>query len=117
MIWLREKRIRNDLRVSSKSITGYTQLTRGALLAAFVSQTTQVICRDRGRPARNERKARKCTGFYCRMTARLRRVCGRDAQGPSKSLEWQILLTPLLLAINVDAGLCGAQRTPRIQEF
>src|SRR5258706_16293699 len=45
------------------------------------------ICWDRGRPARNEREARKWIRSNLRMTARRRRVCGRDARGPSKSLE------------------------------
>src|SRR6185437_172165 len=26
--------------------------------------------------------------FHCQMTALLRRVCGRDARGPSTSLDW-----------------------------
>jgi hypothetical protein len=36
MIWLREKRMADELKASWESITEDTQLTRGAWLAAFV---------------------------------------------------------------------------------
>ena len=48
----------------------------------------QAICWDRGRPARNERAARKCNHYgKPSRSARLRRVCGRAARGPSKLLD------------------------------
>ena len=49
---------------------------------------TQAICWDRGRPARNEREARKpeAATESLRKGLRLRR-CGRDARGPSEELE------------------------------
>src|SRR5258705_8274699 len=46
----------------------------------------QVICRGRGRLARNEREARKGVEKYFRRLCQ-GYVCGRDARGPSKSLE------------------------------
>src|SRR5258705_6916179 len=47
----------------------------------------QVICWDRGRPARHEREARKDLESNGEKCAPERRVCGRDARGPSKSLD------------------------------
>src|SRR6185437_906519 len=58
------------------------------LASSHLMKDRAVMCWDRGRPARNERVARKRTGFHCQMTALLRRVCGRDARGPSTSLDW-----------------------------
>jgi len=47
----------------------------------------QAIFWDRGRPARNEREARNLVLASCERLHAFRRVCGRGARGPSKSLE------------------------------
>jgi len=53
--------------------------------------TGQVICRDRGRPARKWARSAKMYWDLLLKNAGLRRVCGRDARGPSKSLDSQKL--------------------------
>ena len=48
----------------------------------------QVMCWDRGRPARNEREARNLWEIGRILSlSRLRLICGRDARGPSQPLE------------------------------
>jgi len=48
--------------------------------------TGQVICWDRGRPARKRAEARRLLEMLNPFSA-LRAHCGRDARGRSKSLE------------------------------
>jgi hypothetical protein len=47
----------------------------------------QVICWDRGRPARKRAEGAKSLQRVRIVVFALRAHCGRDARGPSKSLE------------------------------
>ena len=57
--------------------------------ASVGRQPSQAIGWDRGRPARKRAEGREglvrcCFSFQFALSAR----CGRDARGPSKSLDW-----------------------------
>jgi len=51
------------------------------------NQTTLVIVWDRGRPARNAPQARGLSKVISKPFSRFALTCGRDARGPSKSLD------------------------------
>ena len=60
----------------------------GPVVSLVCDTHSQVICWDRGRPARNAPKARGFQAAVSLFIFALRAHCGRDARGPSKSLDW-----------------------------
>jgi hypothetical protein len=68
---------------------------------------TQVIYWDRGRPARNEREARTALLKGFPKTTRLSARCGRDARGPSKSLECDVAYSSLWYNPTCKTASCG----------
>jgi hypothetical protein len=61
--------------------------------------SAQVIFWDRGRPARNAPKALSASKVAPNPFSRFALICGRDARGPRKSLEW------FLITVRIFAGI------------
>ena len=77
-------------------------------------ETSQVICWDRGRPARNAPQARRLSKILRQSISRFALICGRDARGPSKSLEcfWTGPLVVEWAAVMEYSHLCLPSGVP-----
>jgi hypothetical protein len=58
------------------------------LLVGRQSETTQVICWDRGRPARNAPQARRLCTLLTQSLSRFALIAGGTPAVPANHLEW-----------------------------
>src|SRR6185295_19219480 len=75
------------------------------------ARTVQVSCWDRGRPARKHAKGAQPWEAAHNPFSRFALICGRDARGPSKSLDRLKPATPVLLLFDAPEAAAYTQLT------